>query len=257
MAGMDTVRLAKSRRHLPARVPDGQAGEDRIGNFGENYGLTPLPDEMASADEGSFFTCANATPGTGIATAAAVSAFSGTNAFLVAHNISTGDGGRRAYLNHLRLILTTAPAGTVAMHFAAVRSRVSREPTAANARTVYEPVNAARAAGRESILEVFGWAAAAAMTVPAAEVSDKVVARWTIPTGLGIVGDQYLIKFGSAAGTGGAGPLTAVRATHPCDFLVYAPPIIIEPDDWVVIHRWWVTEATAPAFEFELGHRER
>ncbi len=39
---------------------------------------------------------------------------------------------------------------------------------------------------------------------------------------------------------------------------VVAPKIVLEPGEWLVLHRWWLTESTnAPTFEFELGVAER
>lgn len=255
----DVLNKVRISRNLPQRKLDTNEGDSRGGSYGEQMVQVITPSKHVLADEGSYFTACNPTPGTGIQLAANVTAFSDTNGLFVFRNKDgTGPAAKRIYLDYIRLLLTgTAPTATVSMEFAIKRSRIDREPAAANARTPLSPVNMASNSQRDSICIPMSYANAAAMLLVASQQSDPVLARFRIATGLGVSGDQYLIKFGGddlGASRGGA----AVRATDPGQIVVPVPPIIIEPGESAAVHMWWLTAATTAAtFEFEVGWWER
>lgn len=261
MPGTDVNQLIEVARGMPTARADGQQHErPRGGRFGEQYNLSLVPTKHLLADEGSYFVATTPTPGTGIAMTIST-AFSDTVAMFAIKNTAppTDPAAKRIYLDYLRLILLgTAPTAVVSRHFAIKRSPVTdREPTTAANKTIMTPVNVAGQAGRASIARPLSYSAAAAMTVPASLASDPVVCRAALPTGLGVSGDEYVLKFGGEDMTPKVG-LTAVRATDPARIITHAPPIIIEPGEWLVIHEWCLTEATnGPTFEHELAWWER
>lgn len=260
MADMEVHEEIIASRNLPDAVPDANDGVKRLGRFGEVPGLVPLNDEQTSADEGSLFLFNNPTPGTGVAENVVSTAFSNTRAFFAIKNTESVNNpkARRIYLNHMRLILGgTAPTATTVMHFLGMRSLISREPTTAANKTEILGVPIGSGNGRKSIARFLSFNAAGAMTVPAPDNADPQVCRFNLPTSLGILGDEYLVKFGSNEVAPQPG-LTAVRATAAARIVAVAAPVIIEPGEWFVLHRWWLTEATnPPTFEFEFGLRER
>jgi len=242
-----------------ADIDGGRDGEPvRVGKYSEQYGLSLVPTKHLLADEGSYFIATTPTPGTGIAMTIST-AFSDTVAmFAIKNTEAPGPLAKRIYLDYLRLILLgTAPTAVVTRHFALKRSTADREPTTAANKTVMTPVNMRSGAGRGSIARVLSYSAAAAMTVPASSPGDPVVGRVGLPTGLGISGDEYFVKFGGESMPVKVG-LTAVRATDPARVIGVAPPVILEPGEWLVIHEWCLTEATnGPTFEHELAWFER
>lgn len=258
-ATVDIVGLTS--RALPQPVPDStSSGPGRMGRTRELYTLSIVPTKHLLADEGSYYVATTPTPGTGIAMTIST-AFSDTVAMFAIKNSDdrSNPQAKRIYLDYLRLILLgTAPTAVISRHFAIKRSPATdREPVTAANKTLMVPVNLAGASGRASICRPLSYSAAAAMTVPASAVSDPVLCRAGLPTGLGISGDEYVLKFGGEDMSHKVG-LTAVRATDPARIITHAPPIIIEPGEWVVIHEWCLTEATnGPSFEHELAWWER
>lgn len=250
-----------SGRGLPQAKPDNtDSGPIRFGRYDEAMVVPIVNPKIALADEGSYFVGTTPTPGTGIAMTISTS-FSDTVAMFAIQNTDdeANNNNRRIYLDYLRLILSgTAPTAVVSRHFAGKRSRwVDREPTTAANKTLVTPVNIAGSSGRTSIARVLSYSAAAAMTVPASSPADPVTFRACLPTGLGVAGDEYILKFGSEDFNAKVG-LTAVRATDVARITAHAPPIIIEPGEWFVLHEWCLTEATnGPTFEYELGWWER
>lgn len=261
MADAEVQISGQVSRNLPQAKTDNVAGDPvRVTRYDEQYSYSVFPTRHVLADEGSFFVAGNPTPGTGIAMTIST-AFSDTVAMFAIKNLDNpaNPAAKRIYLDYLRLMLFgTPPTAQVSQQFAIKRSKATdREPTTAANKTVLTPVNIAGAAGRTSIGRYLSYSAAAAMTVPASSPSDEVVARCSIPTGIGIAGDEYVIKFGADAGESVQG-LTAAKAVVPGRYVTHAAPLIVEPGEWLVIHRWCLTEATnGPTFEFELGVSER
>lgn len=257
---MDAVAKGIVRRALPS--PNADAGEvyARMGRFQEAYVLNPLPQRLVAADEGSYFIAQNPTPGTAIQLNANITSFADTNGLFLFKNTQSAStaSAKRIYLDYIKLIVAgTAPTATVSMHFAFKRGTTDRTPSSSSAYTTLTPINACSEYGNTSICTPLSFANAAAMTLIASGSSEKFTGRATIPTGLGVTGDEYMVKFGGepvASGRGGA----AVRATDPGQIFTYAPPQIIEPAEFLAVHMWWLTAAsTAASFEFEVGWWER
>ena len=255
---MDLMNYGIVSRNRPQAWPDRAEGRFRLGRYGEQLSQSLTPTKHQLAEEGSYFVATTPTPGTGIAMTIST-AFADTVAMFAIKNIAdpANPASKWIYLDYLRLILLgTAPTAVVSRHFAIKRSTHDREPTTVANRTVMTPVNVSKS-GDASIARPLSYSAAAAMTVPASVVSDPVVCRACLPTGLGITGDQYILKFGGedmAPMTG----LTATRAAAPATIVTNAPPLIIAPGEWLVFHEWCLTEATnGPTFEHELAWWER
>lgn len=227
---------------------------DRGGMYQEGYSHIIMPGNKMAADEGSYFAATNPTPGTGVAHAL-VTAFTATAALFAIQNKAPAGSKLRVYLDFLRLILTAAPTATTAMQFVVQTDSTSRQPTANNVPIVPVNVNNDDATGSISNVQAFS---AGSLTVPAATGTARTVDRFSIPTSLGIVGDEYLVQFGATDHAGAQSGLTAVRATAPAKLVTTANPVIIGAQQWAVIFMWWLTEATtAPSFEYSLGLIER
>ena len=217
--------------------------------------------KWALADEGSYFVATNPTPGTGVAYAL-VTAFSDTanGLFVLQNNNPAGGsgGGVNIALDYVKLMLTAAPTATQSLELTVRTDTVAMVPTANN-------VQIGGGAGAQTLVStnhndntapnVNLWAFnAGAMTVPASSASARRVGRIRIPTGLGIVGDEYEVQFGAVDRNSQVPGMTAVRASSPARFVAHAAPIILQPQMWAVITAWWLTAATsAPSFEYEIG----
>lgn len=212
--------------------------------------------QMLAAD-GAFFTAVNATPGTGIALNAQVQAFAATNGFFVGQNASST---KSVILDSINLILTAATTAVVSTDFIVAVDTVTRTPATASTGTalVAKNVNGADSTASEMSWQAYN--ATGAMTIPAAGAGVRYVARAHVPTGLHVVGDLIALKFGGDNFTGGIGAGVAAARTSsssPGTFNCVTNPVIVGPGQWVVVHRWSLTEAGAPTFEYEINWSEQ
>lgn len=227
--------------------------EKRVGIYGELPTNNVWPTKHSLADEGSYFVTTNPTIGTGV-THALSTAFSATVGLFVIKNNASVSSGIRCYLDYFRLLLTsTAATATVSQQFAFVTDTGNRVPTAGS--QTLTPVNVNQDDSTASQVIVYAFSAAA-LTVPAA-VSPRVVGRCSLAVSQVVTGDEYLVHCGGVDFANAPG-LTAVRAAAPARLVANVAPIVIGPQQSLVIYRWCLTEATtAPAYEFEIGHIER
>lgn len=215
------------------------------------------------ADDGAFFYATNPTIGTGIQLNANVTAFSDTNALFVLKNTDDPNNAlaKRIFPRYLRLYLGgTAPTATVSMEFAFKVDNIDRFPTTAANMTTLTPANVNGGSTFGPVAKVASYANAGAMTVPASSTFARTAGRARIPTGLGVVGDAYVIQFGAQDWGGSASTTGATRTTAsaPGLFIAHSSPIVLAPGQSVVCHMWWLTAATTAAtFEFDLGWYER
>jgi hypothetical protein len=240
---------------LPSASLDTAEGKARLGRYREQYALSLCPTKHLLAEEGSYFVASNQAPGTTVQLNANVTAFSNTNGIAHIFNKSTS-GGKRIYLDYVKLILAgTAPTATVSMEFVAAIDNQNREPAAAN-RSLLTPVNANGDSALASISQASAYLNANAFTVAAPTAAVRMV-RGHVPTGLGITGDEYILKFGGED-LGAMSGLTATRSAATARLIGYAAPLIIGPQQGCVIHMWWLTAATTAAtFELEMAWWER
>lgn len=257
MATMEVGMNGIVARNLPAVSQEGMEGKVRVGRYREQYALSLVPTKHLLADEGGYYVASNQSPGTGVQMQGLVTAFSSTAGIAHIFNTETTETtGKRIYFDYLKLILQgTAPTGTVSMEFALAIDTLTREPSAAN-RTLLTPKNVNSAVGTASVAQVSQYLAANAFTLQAASGNVRYV-RGHIPTGLGITGDEYILKCGGEDMQAVPG-LTAARSAAPGRYTGYCAPVVIGPAQSLSIHFWWLTEATTnPTFELEMGWWER
>lgn len=213
-----------------------------------------VPPRQFLAGRGSYFSARNATAGTGIALNGAVTAFSATNGFFVFNNTSPT---LSVYLDYIKLILTAATTAVVSVDMLFVADFINRNPTtAANGTALTASSNSGTS--KTAALAIQAYNAAGAMTIPAAGANSFQVSRVHLPTGLHVVGDELRVQFGEpiGPGTGGLTGSTRTTASAPGGFVAESAPIVIPPLGWLVCHRWSLSEAGAPTYEYELGWTE-
>jgi hypothetical protein len=111
MSSIETKLMVKPSRALPQAITDtGVSAQARGDRYSDIVSSNRFVGQEALADEGSTFTATNATPGTGIALAANVTAFSDTNALFVINNTESAanPSAKRIFLDSIKLFLTTA-----------------------------------------------------------------------------------------------------------------------------------------------------
>lgn len=252
-------------RALPPVNPDSQNNDValRLSAYGDQSIESVWTTKHRLADEGSYFAVASSgtvsppIPGTFVAQQGQITAFGDTTPLWVIQNTAPA-GGKNIYLDFLRLLLGgTAPTGTISLELAVRIDTISKLPTNSNQYTTPLPINVNGASDRAAVAKVYAYLAAQAMATPASSGAVRNVARARIPTGVAVVGDQYLFRFGTTE-PDSAAATTAARATHPVSISGQANPVIIAPGQWATIHLWWLTSATnLPTWEWELGLAER
>jgi len=234
------------RRALGLSVGDGIEAEARLGRYGELFAQMIGSPRHTLADEGSYFVAANPTPGTAIAhvVSAAVSETAG-NVLYLKNNDALG--GKRIYLDYLRLIAETAPASGTATYAFLKADSANRYTSGGSAIT---PKNANMDSGEASkALLYFG-----ALTTVAPSASARLLARLNLRGAIPVVGDEWFLKFGGQDASGSV----IISGTDVQRMVVPCPPIIIGPGQNIALQIWHPSNAsTAAEYEFEMGWWER
>lgn len=253
---LPTHQSARTFRGLLACADEGETLRMRASRYGDQIVQAVGGMRHSAADEGSYFVVTNPTPGTGIQLAANVTSFSDTNALFV---FQKSAGKTALHLDYIRLLLGNATTtGGATMEFVVSLDRIKREPTTASNRTVLTPVNVNGDSSRASDCQVYGYANAGAMTIPASSGAARKVARCSIVTADSIRGDSYVLSFGGTKHAAMQGLTGVTGKAKPSLSVGNAPPVSIGPGQSLVIHMWWITAAiTAPTFEYEIGWWER
>lgn len=231
-------------RDRPSPQVDNVSGGNgsRAGRYGESYNLSPTGKEWVAADEGSYFTARNPTPGTGLATHAAPTTFDETKPTLVVYN----GGQNRIYPQFLRLHILTASTGAVRVQYTLAVDQGNRYASGGSALTV-QNVNMDNTFSSGATITAGAPVASAASG--SRRVLDHVVFRGTID----VIEDSYELIFagGDGAGMGGS------RAATVQDFARLACPVVIGPGQSFLVHQWAGSQSVGPVVNFTLGFIER
>lgn len=207
----------------------------------------------ALAAAGKYFVVTNPTEATGIQYGL-TAAFSATVSGVVCVSNSNIVGGPSIYFDYLRLsMLGTAPATTTSMRFGVYsETGIVALTTAAAARTPVN-VNSAFANTTGAVVTTYN---AGTGTIAAAVGARRFLGTCTIPTSLGVTGDEYEVQFGGDS-VGGSDHPAAVRATAATRMTASAPPVVVAPGNSAYVSMYWLTATTtAPTFEFCFAYAE-
>jgi hypothetical protein len=246
------ARLASSA----SRLLDGQPSDSRgprVLTYGENAsGQVVGQGRELLCDEGSYFVIGNATPGTGIATIAALTAVVDTSPFLILQNNDTL--GRGLIPDYLRLTLTVAGTNAASLHMTTKMDTVAARYSS-GATLIVGATGAAGGqivvprSGLSTVPPVACWAGP--IVAAAASSGSKIVMpdlfwRTVIP----VVGDTYTLRFGAVDVPGTGAPL---NGTVPSHFSQAHPPVVIDNGHALLVHLWLPSQTVASNFEIELG----
>jgi hypothetical protein len=221
--------------------PDGQSSNpngSRVGPRGELYNLSPVPSKALLAQEGSYFTANNSQ--TGIATAAAPTSFSATNPFILLENNSGLGSGVVIVPDYALLVATAAGTSGTQLLCAITKDTILRYTSGGTAL----PPQKMNSLGPASVANL--WAgnitAASAGSVVQTPVGERCLLG-TIP----VVYDTYVLAFGSVDGTFVQGKQTINAVVQP------VPPMVINPQESLLIHLWLPAQAAASSYAPEIG----
>ncbi len=243
--------VARQQASVP-RLQDNLFRPPRQSGYSENLVQNIVNGSNAVADEGAYFVATNATPGTSIAFggAAVVSFTDTTGVGLVLQNTDVvgGPNSKRIYLDYIRLVTTTGalPNTAVAQQFWGGIDNVLTRYTSGG--TSLTPVNPNMDASNKSVAKVV----VGAITAVALSAGGRLTQRFAGRTGINIIGDEVLIKFGGVEG--GASNQATVVANRQ---VVNAPPHIIAPGCTYALGQYNANQTAAPIMEYEIGWYER
>lgn len=203
------------------------------------------PDMFAITDLGQYFCVNNAQ--TGIATAAAVTAFSATNPFVNIFN-SDAIGGKKLYLDFSTLINTNIGTGGADVQVAVTIDATDRYTSGGTVLTT-SIVNPYMDGSNVSVAKV----RAGNLTVAAATAAVRsIVGRRYMKNAIPVVGDEHTIKFGGVDAPNFIGLASLMTKT-----LINVPKVIIGPQESAFIYLWSTSQSGATSWAPELGWIER
>ena len=237
--------IGEVRRALPTSKAEGALGRFRTSRYGELL-VARADHAMALADEGSYFKAVNPTPATGIPMTIQTS-FVATDGLVSLRNGASA-GGKRLYLDYLRLIVSVAPAAAVRSELLIALDNITRYSSGGSAIT---PVNANMDSDVASgaVLH-FG-----ALTLAAASANVRNIARAQLRGAAMVIYEEHLLKFGNVEPGNVSAAINSAQVQRQSLLL---GPAVIGPGQVLLVHLWNPSNAvTPPSFEFEMGWAEK
>lgn len=205
----------------------------------------PINRAATVADSGSYFTANNAA--TGVATAAAPTAYSDTAPFCVITNTTAaGTGSKSIYLDFLRFYETAAGTGGVAMLL-----KMQLDSTVATGGTLLVPKSVNSNDGAASVAAIRLLPTGIAATGFARVLVGNHFAIPTQTTPLA-VNTEVALKFGGVDGFGTSYTGAATAAVYSKSVYNY-PPIVIGPGYALSVQHLITTQSAASSWAFEFG----
>ena len=234
-------------RLLPTANVDSQNNDVavRLGRYGE-VAVNNLVGRLHNlADEGSYFVANNA--GTGVATAAAPTAFSDTAPLLNIFNKASAASGTRIYLDYFRMAETAAGTAGTGVQFLI---KLDTKNDYSSGGTQITPVSPNIDISPASLADVRFLPTNVAVSGTARTVAfGTVFAGATAPIA---VGSQAAVTFGSQDGV----PSVVISGTTGVGNIPF-PPIIIGPGESAIIEFLILSQSAASSWTPDVGWWER
>lgn len=215
----------------------------RASQYSDAYVLNLLGSKThGMADEGSYFSILNTTPGTGIAGHAAPTTADATKPILWIQN----GGNRRIYLDYVTVRMTAIGANATTTDFSVFVDTGASKSTGGSAITP-KNVNSDSVVSTAATVQI---GATVLLNSSAVHVGHRRV-RSVVP----VVEDLYTFNFGgSEQNPPSANPTSG---TLICTAYVNFPPVVIGPGDSFIFVEWGLSQSGAHSFDVEAGYWER
>lgn len=246
MADEDSKPKGVVNATLPGAQTESTFNYTRTGRYGEQYVINPLGSKMhLLADEGTYFTFANATPGTAIAGHAAPTDISTVvKAFFHLRMEESVASGKRLYMDFLALQQTVAGAGaTDALWAAELDTGVTRVTSGGTAITEVNPNMASSSTASVTMT-------AGAVVTAAATTSNREIGAGVLRSVVGVIGDTYTWDFGSSDKKTTDMPMAGTAVAN---IVVPMPPVILGPTDQFLLHLHATSQSGAHSYQIRGG----
>lgn len=202
------------------------------------------------ADEGSYFTALNTTPGTGIAGHAAPTTADSTKPLIYIKN-NNARGGPRLWLDYIGIRITAIGTGGTAVDWSVFLDDTPGVPAGGSAITPRSTKQRASVNPQDSLI-----GSNAVINFGAGVITNgagvKHVAHRRTRAAISVVEDYTSFSFGVP----GNGIMTTGAATVTA-FHVAWPAIAIEPGAAFLLVNWQPAQSAAASFDIEVGYVER
>ena len=245
-------------RLLPQPNADSQNNDValRLKRYGDV--IDPIFTKHVLADEGAYYT-ACMTPAQAALAYGLQTSFADIAGFVAVMNtdLPLGQGtGKRVYLDYIKFILSVAPASATAAWVAIKIDSTNRTPSANQ--SLITPSNMNMDSSLGSISKVW-FPTGGTLTLPVAGGAARLVTgNLCLRTVIPVVSDEFIISFGNT-------DFSQIDQNQPAALATVAtvrksaPPFIIGPQQFALIHLWFPGNAvTAASFSnIEVGLVER
>lgn len=238
----DVTGYARSSRNAPQAVTDTQAAQLRSNRFGDqslfnSFGRREL------VEEGSYYKSVNATDGTGIASAASVSAFVTTTPYMSLKNNETA---KKVYLDYIKLICATPSSSSTTLK-AVLEMDTGRTAASGGTAMVMENASSSDTLAYSGVVGRVG-----AVTAGAA-VANRTMGRHLLRSVIPVASDEIILDFSG----GRHQSVSDMAGTTAKRLVVQCVPIILAPAYEFLLNLWGASASGAATYEFEVGFAVR
>lgn len=205
-----------------------------------------IPSREKLDEIGTYFVACNPTPGTGLATIAAPTAYDETKAFLLLRNREQLGSGMSIYPDYVKLINSAPGTAGASVQFTAVldsdlpNTKWTSGGSELVSNSPYGPV------GNNGSGQV---RAGALVTI--AGPKPRIISNTTFRTAIPVIGDTYVLNFGQTPAAPGL-----VSAASKVLIVEQAPAVEI-PGQWVLGgYLWLPSQSAASSWQVEVGYWE-
>lgn len=244
--GIDVKPEMEVDRTRPHAELDGTDTDPRLSRYREIMMVPAIVTKHALVDEGSYFTVNNAQ--TGLATAATPTAFSATNPFLLIYNQGrpSDDFSPRLYIDYATLLATAGGTAGTSLQYAITRDSGNRFSSGGTEITANIANTGPTSFGPLARI----WAGNITATAATANAKTLIGNRF-LSGSIPVIGDEYTLRFG-AAGVPDFVGISTIKSV-----VKNMPPIIVGPDESLLVHLWLPAQSAASSYAPELGWWER
>ena len=237
----------RASRAVPQAVPDTNPASIRTDRYGDPIVQVLHGKKHTLADEGSYYVVTSVA-GTPVAMTASITTFAetaGAVGVTVLIKNTEPKGGKRVYLDYIKLLTSVVPTGATSWQYALVTDDNPARYTSGG--TAFVPVSPNADHNVPSITQVYFGALTTGVPT-----NRRTVGRGTLRGVVPTVFDVLAILSGGAEG--GGSMASAAASGRQVDVTA---PIIIGPQQNLCLTMWGASYSTAAQWEFEIGFWER
>lgn len=244
-----TNRVSRTK---PQATADAIEASNRGGRYGEQYIQMFHGKKHNLADEGSYFVATNPTLNTAIALTTSITTWADSGAtssaafFLKNGELRTNSDAKRVYFDYIKLTSVGVPTSATEWQYAIHTDDAAARYTSGG--SAITPVNPNADSSVVSISTCYFGA-----IVTAAATNRRLVSRGMIRPSIPVTRDEFILVSGSVELGGCYQAAAGVLAR----IVIPMPPIIIGPQQQMVLSLWGVANAAASTWEFEACWWER